>query len=219
MQDLALKDKVFLLKIPPIIYNKLQSQKELGYIDIIPYNSKNMKYPKIQLHLNDKFPAQNFTVNYNPTDYFFTFKEKKGKLSKVKKIDYFGSCIARDDKTSDDIFKELNKEHEKSIYTKRVTGRIQDDEDEKIKRRKKEDIIRNKKTRKEKDVLTKEIFNMFSKQTYLTIKQISEQLQQPDNYLKEILNPICDYFSSGINKGCYKLKSAYVSSMDNEENI
>ena len=28
----------------------------------------------------------------------------------LEKIDYFGSCLARDDKTSDDIFKELNKE-------------------------------------------------------------------------------------------------------------
>ena len=52
---------------------------------------------------------------------------------------------------------------------------------------------------------------MFSEKTYLTNKEIANQLQQPDSYLKEVLNEICDYTTSGANKGCYVLKSAYVS--------
>ena len=206
-----LKDKVFLLKVPSVVYNEMINQKDLGHIDIIPYpNSSNFKNPKIELYLNEKFPAKNFTINYNPTNYFFTFKEKKGKLSKVKKIDYFGSCIAKDDNASDNIVKQLKNEiNGKSVSVKRVIGNQKinfDDYD--IKNDKK--VEKERRTRIDKNELKLKIFNLFSEKNYLTNKEIANQLQQPDSYLKEVLNEICDYISSGANKGCYVLKSDYV---------
>ena len=32
-----IKNKGFLVKIPTVIYNEIQNNKELGYIDIIPF--------------------------------------------------------------------------------------------------------------------------------------------------------------------------------------
>ena len=157
-----LKDKVFLLKVPSVVYNEMINQKDLGHIDIIPYpNSSKIKNPKIELYLNEKFPAKNFTINYNPTNYFFTFKEKKGKLSKVKKIDYFGSCIAKDDNASDNIVKQLKEINGKSVYVKRVIGNQKinyDDYETKIDKK----VEKERRTRIDKNELKLKIFHMFS---------------------------------------------------------
>ena len=180
-----IKNKGFLVKIPTVIYNEMQNNKELGYIDIIPFQPfKNINNPKLELHLNKNFPAQNFIINYNPTNYFFLFKDKKEKLSKVKKID--------------------------SVSTKRIFE-YKDFDNEKNVIRKNKNKEKIQKTRMDKHLLIQEIFNMFSKSKYLNIKQISNQLQQPDVYLKEILNQICDYTTSGVNKGYYSLKNNYIS--------
>ena len=206
-----IKNKGFLVKIPTVIYNEMQNNKELGYIDIIPFQAfKNINNPKLELHLNKNFPAQNFIINYNPTNYFFLFKDKKEKISKVKKIDYFGSCVAKDDFSSDNIIKKIKENNQKSVSTKRIFE-YKDFDNEKNVIRKNKNKEKIQKTRMDKHLLIQEIFNMFSKSKYLNIKQISNQLQQPDAYLKEILNQICDYTTSGVNKGYYSLKNNYIS--------
>ena len=68
-----------------------------------------------------------------------------------------------------------------------------------------------KRTRKDKEVLKGDIFALFSRNKFLSFKLLNDNLDQPDNFLKLVLDEICDYVKSGARKGMYTLKSEYVS--------
>ena len=61
----------------------------------------------------------------------------------------------------------------------------------------------------EKTLLRAAIFGEFQTTTHLTFKVLSERLQQPDSWLKENLNEICDLNKRGPNIGSYELKPEF----------
>ena len=225
-----IKDKTWLVKVPEIVYNQVLSQAELGVIDIIPSSipsSSNKKtLPRARCRLAKNFKAQNFNIVFEPTECYIAFKEKKNKACKIKKIDYFGRFVASDDNVSDNVTKQVTKEQISNtplVVTDTSKGRLSFSYNQnninsianslnKKKINKKE--IPVKKMRMPAEDLKTEIFNLFNDENYLTAKEIGRKLEQPDSYLKQILNEICDYIRTGPKKGYYELKRQFLRSDD-----
>lgn len=75
---------------------------------------------------------------------------------------------------------------------------------------KKKEVVKDKKFKKPKEELMKEIWDLFAHQPYWGLTELSEKTSQPAGYLKdEILAEICDYNKREPNKGKYELKKEY----------
>ena len=63
-----------------------------------------------------------------------------------------------------------------------------------------------------------DIFDLFSEKRFWTLKELVDKLDQPENFLKEELNKVCDYIKSGPQKGSFELKRQYeLNTKDNKE--
>jgi len=67
----------------------------------------------------------------------------------------------------------------------------------------------DKRERMDRDKLMEQIFSLFSKHDYWSLKDINMHLVQPVNYLKTILDEVCIYHASGPHKSSYELKPEY----------
>ena len=57
--------------------------------------------------------------------------------------------------------------------------------------------------------LKTEIFNLFAEKNNWTNRELVAKLDQPENYLKEVLTEMCNYIRSGPKKGNYELKPQF----------
>lgn len=69
--------------------------------------------------------------------------------------------------------------------------------------------VADKRERLEKDEVLRRIFAKFHESEYLTFKELNEYCQQPDAYLKQVLNEVAVYHSSGKTKNHWSLKSDF----------
>ncbi|KAA0040614.1 general transcription factor IIF subunit 2 isoform X2 [Cucumis melo var. makuwa] len=69
-----------------------------------------------------------------------------------------------------------------------------------------------KRLRKERGELEKIIFKLFERQPYWTSKQLIQETDQPEQYMKEILKDLCVYNNKGVHQGTYELKPEYKES-------
>jgi len=67
----------------------------------------------------------------------------------------------------------------------------------------------DKRVRKPKDVVLDLIFNAFQKSPHLDLKSLLSHTDQPQAYLKEILQEVCIYNKRGPNRLMYELKDEY----------
>lgn len=66
--------------------------------------------------------------------------------------------------------------------------------------------VADKRERLEEDIVRDRIFNRFRVAQYLTFKELNEFCQQPDQWLKECLNKVAIYHTSGKEKNYWSLK-------------
>ncbi|XP_074572943.1 uncharacterized protein LOC141829384 [Curcuma longa] len=66
-----------------------------------------------------------------------------------------------------------------------------------------------KRIRKDKQELVNILFKLFEKQPNWALKQLVQETDQPEQFLKEILNEICVYNKRGPNQGTHELKMEY----------
>ncbi|XP_008465664.1 uncharacterized protein LOC103503304 isoform X1 [Cucumis melo] len=71
-----------------------------------------------------------------------------------------------------------------------------------------------KRLRKERGELEKIIFKLFERQPYWTSKQLIQETDQPEQYMKEILKDLCVYNNKGVHQGTYELKPEYKESSE-----
>jgi hypothetical protein len=227
-----LKDKVWLVKVPEVVYNKMINEKDLGQLEVyesITSNGEKVRDAKVNLGKN--LDTSLFDLIYNPTDNFFTFRDKKNIL---KKVDYLGRFVANDEYTSDRVTMSVARNemtNKPCVAIEYGKGRKQtesvipisvhqfyatnDTMQKAINQKNRKD--RNlKKTRMDKEDLKTEIFNLFTEKDFWTNKELAVRLDQPDNYLKEVLLEMCNYIKSGPKKGCYELKPQYLKSSNLE---
>lgn len=232
-----LENKLWLVKVPEIIYRQIvtrsNKKSEFGSLDIFEIKDKiNYKIlANIEGEENDN--SCTFDLDYQIVDNsnLFAFSNHE----KPRCVNILGKFIASDEKLSDILTQNVRKEEdnnkpsimlEKSRARPQTQGLIKlseyqyiatNDSREKalIQRNRKEKNL--KKTRKDKGELQSEIFQLFSEKKYWTKKELVSKLDQPENYLKEVLLEICNYIKSGPKKSCYELKTQFLSA-DNENN-
>jgi hypothetical protein len=224
-----LKDKLWLVKVPEVVYNQITKGKDVGYMDV--YETLDSK-KEIRIHLGDYQDDIKFDLQYEKTESFFGFREKK---NRIKKLNYIGRFVANDERVSDRVTMSVAKEqltNKASIAIEYSKGRpISDgiipisehqfyatsDNYQKAVSQKNRKEKNLKKTRMEKEELKKEIFNLFSQRDYWTNKELVNTLDQPENYLKEVLSEMCNPIRSGPKKGCYELKNQYIRTKNEDE--
>lgn len=220
--------KLWLVKVPEQIYNQVINHNDLGILEVFEKENENGKKEfEFKVCLGSKIDPNSFNLNISDTKNFFTFKEK---LNKIRSIEKIGRFIASNEHISDMVTLRVAKEEETnkpSITIDTGKGRqnnqgriipisehqfiatndnFQKAMDQKIRKDK-----NLKKTRKDREELKTEIFSLFSNKKYWTNREIVAKLDQPENYLKEVLSEICNYIKSGPKKGCYELKHQYVN--------
>lgn len=235
--DKNFNKKLWLVKVPELIHNKILKEKnDIGFIEVFekenPEGKKEILYKMNLGNIDDNCI---FDLNISETKNFFTFKEKK---NVIKSLDLFGRIVASDERTSDKVTLQVaNEEADQKPKVNLHLGKgrqnnqgrimqisehqfiatadnLQKAMDQKIRKDK-----NLKKTRKDRDELKTEIFGLFSNKNFWTNREIVAKLDQPENYLKEVLSEICNYIKSGPKKGCYELKRQYVNIQEQEENV
>lgn len=213
--------KVFLLKIPKETFEQLKKNPEPGYFEVFLNKKRNNdnknKLPECHLKFNDKIKGiHDFLINAKETNDFFYFAEKeKRDEMKLKNIDYFGNLVVQDDKKGNELIKNVyNREATKSTKIE-----IKDTDNQKKYKDLNEISLSNRKgnnrsqkekrTRMEKNLLIEKIRELMTENENITLKEINDKLEQPDNYFKEVINEICDNIDDGTRKGTYKLKDEY----------
>lgn len=73
-----------------------------------------------------------------------------------------------------------------------------------------------KRTRRDRRELENIIFKLFEKQSNWALKQLVVETDQPEQFLKEILNDLCVYNKRGPNQGTHELKPEYKKSAEDE---
>ncbi len=229
-----LKDKIWMVKVPETVYKQIIKERDLGYIDIFEKTINGEKVKDVTLNLGGNIEAKKFDLNFNKTDNFFSFKDKK---NKIRKINYMGRFIASDENVSDRVTMNVARQeltNKPSIAIEYGKGRpltegiipisehqfyaTSDSYQMAVSQKYRKD--KNlKKTRMDREELKKEIFNLFTEKDFWTNKELVAKLDQPENYLKEVLIEMCNYIRSGPKKGCYELKPQYLKSKggDDEE--
>jgi hypothetical protein len=230
-----LKDKVWLVKVPELVYNKMLNGGDVGRMEIYETSNPNTreKTKDVKIRLSN-IDTNYFDLNYNKTENFFTFKDKK---NKIKKVDLLGRFVANDEYVSDRVTMNVAKEeltNKPSVAIEYGKGRPQtegiipisvhqfyattDTMQKAINQKNRKD--RNlKKTRMDREELKREIFNIFTEKDFWTNKELAGRLDQPDNYLKEVMLEMCNYIKSGPKKGCYELKPQYLKSNLNKTEL
>lgn len=234
---MELKEGLYLVKVPNLVFNhisKLPHNALIGYLannNDSQLNSKKRQNP-FKISLEGNISAKNFELSIDEAYDTFTFKENK---SKILKINSSGRFIAKDEKVSDMLTQKVQKEEDnKKTVTLIETGKgrptnegiiklsehqfyaINDNKEKAILQINRKDN-NLKKTRKGKDELMNDIFDLFSEKRFWTLKELVDKLDQPENFLKEELNKVCDYIKSGPQKGSFELKRQYELSLANEK--
>jgi len=214
-----LKNKVFLVKIPKEVFDYLKESKEssdnkVGHLEIF-LNKKRKNKPEYNLKFNKKNPS-NFSLNFNKTnDYFYFYDQEKKEEMKLYNIDNFGKLIIKDENESNKLIENIFiREFKKSkdIAIKEVKDRenkytpskeIQLTDKKYANKDKKE-----KRVRKDQDLVDNYIIDIVPKNKYITPKEIADDLDIPENQAKDTLNRLCEiYTDNSIRKKFYKLKN------------
>ncbi|XP_010934085.1 uncharacterized protein [Elaeis guineensis] len=75
-----------------------------------------------------------------------------------------------------------------------------------------------KRTRRDRRELENIIFKLFERQPNWALKQLVQETDQPEQFLKEILNDLCVYNKRGPNQGTHELKPEYKKSTEEADN-
>ncbi|KAK4279706.1 hypothetical protein QN277_011442 [Acacia crassicarpa] len=71
-----------------------------------------------------------------------------------------------------------------------------------------------KRTRRDRGEMEEILFKLFERKPNWSLKQLIQQTDQPEQYVKDILKELCVYNNKGINQGTYELKPEYRRSHD-----
>ncbi|KAG2601050.1 general transcription factor IIF subunit 2-like [Panicum virgatum] len=71
-----------------------------------------------------------------------------------------------------------------------------------------------KRTRRGRTEMENILFKLFERQPNWSLKQLMQETDQPEQFLKEILNDLCVYNKRGPNQGTHELKPEYKKSTE-----
>jgi len=234
------KDRLLLVKVPEITYKQIFSsnndkrKSEAGILNFFETKNKyGQDVTELEFCINKEEKGQNFfSLNLNLEDKLYSIL-KTDKKYKMIKVDFLGKLIARDDELTDEITNQMSKQENENIHHTQVetgVGRPASNGIIPLSEKHfmythadKQKAILNfdrklknlKKTRKDKNELMNDLFELFSEKSHWTVKSLKDKLDQPELFLKEVLSEICNYCKSGPKKGNFALKDQYVGKKDN----
>ncbi|KAB2063570.1 General transcription factor IIF subunit 2 [Gossypium arboreum] len=71
-----------------------------------------------------------------------------------------------------------------------------------------------KRTRRDRGEMEDIMFKLFERQSNWTLRQLIQETDQPEQFLKDILKDLCIYNNKGTNQGSYELKPEYKKATD-----
>ncbi|XP_060186524.1 uncharacterized protein LOC132615939 isoform X1 [Lycium barbarum] len=71
-----------------------------------------------------------------------------------------------------------------------------------------------KRTRRDRDEIEEIMFKLFERQPNWTLKQLVNETDQPEQFMKDMLKLLCIYNNKGAHQGTYELKPEYKRSED-----
>ncbi|TYH51286.1 hypothetical protein ES332_D10G262600v1 [Gossypium tomentosum] len=71
-----------------------------------------------------------------------------------------------------------------------------------------------KRTRRDRGEMEDIMFKLFERQSNWTLRQLIQETDQPEQFLKDILKDLCIYNNKGTNQGTYELKPEYKKATD-----
>ncbi|KAF9587049.1 hypothetical protein IFM89_039735 [Coptis chinensis] len=74
-----------------------------------------------------------------------------------------------------------------------------------------------KRTRRDRRELEDIMFKLFERQPNWSLKKLVHETDQPEQFLKEILQELCVYNKRGTNQGTYELKPEYKKSVEDAD--
>ncbi|KAF5467149.1 general transcription factor IIF subunit 2 [Juglans microcarpa x Juglans regia] len=66
-----------------------------------------------------------------------------------------------------------------------------------------------KRTRRDRGEMEEIMFKLFERQPNWTLRQLIQETDQPEQFMKDILKDLCVYNNKGANQGSYELKPEY----------
>ncbi|KAF5742526.1 general transcription factor IIF subunit 2-like isoform X1 [Tripterygium wilfordii] len=66
-----------------------------------------------------------------------------------------------------------------------------------------------KRTRRDRGEMEEIMFKLFERQPNWTLRQLIQETDQPEQFLKDLLKDLCVYNNKGTNQGSYELKPEY----------
>ncbi|KAF8021892.1 hypothetical protein BT93_G2127 [Corymbia citriodora subsp. variegata] len=73
-------------------------------------------------------------------------------------------------------------------------------------------VSETKRTRRDRGEMEEIMFKLFERQPNWTLRQLIQETDQPEQFLKDILKDLCVYNNKGPNQGTYELKPEYKKS-------
>lgn len=226
IQDLTNPSNIIVAKVPESFYQQISSAKEsdmpIAYLNIYPDNtariitSSQQSYlcqvkPENEASLNERIITEGYNSKYelrgkintklllkNDINYQQVVKEyyendkHNAKETVAKDFDHF-----KNPKSLNFI---VHEDH-MSITTDGVKSEMKPPKE-----------YREKRVRRPEEEVREQLFNIFSKNPRYQIKGLVDLTDQPENYLKDILNQICFKHTKGEFNGYYELKPFYQSS-------
>lgn len=71
-----------------------------------------------------------------------------------------------------------------------------------------------KRSRRDRGEMEEIMFRLFEKQPHWTLRQLIQDTDQPEQFLKDLLKDLCVYNNKGANQGTYELKPEYKKSVE-----
>ncbi|KAK7277310.1 hypothetical protein RIF29_18461 [Crotalaria pallida] len=71
-----------------------------------------------------------------------------------------------------------------------------------------------KRTRRDRGEMEEIVFKLFERQPNWSLRNLIQETDQPEQFLKDILKDLCVYNNKGVNQGTYELKPEYRKSGD-----
>ncbi|KAL9323852.1 hypothetical protein ACSQ67_008709 [Phaseolus vulgaris] len=71
-----------------------------------------------------------------------------------------------------------------------------------------------KRTRRDRGEMEEIVFKLFERQPNWSLRNLIQETDQPEQFLKDILKDLCVYNNKGTNQGTYELKPEYRKSGD-----
>ncbi|XP_061362786.1 uncharacterized protein LOC133306475 [Gastrolobium bilobum] len=71
-----------------------------------------------------------------------------------------------------------------------------------------------KRTRRDRGEMEEIVFKLFERQSNWSLRNLIQETDQPEQFLKDILKDLCVYNNKGTNQGTYELKPEYRKSGD-----